>query len=142
MHESVGRTLLIVEDDDRLRELLLAAAERTQVFTAIETAPDGQAALDLVWNRLREKSRRCPDYILSDLSMPRMDGIQLIKELKRFPETSGIPVTIITSSNLPNDREDATAAGCCAFFHKPIRLDEMTALIASVPDLCPATAAG
>ena len=68
--------------------------------------------------------------------MPRMDGIDFLRELKRDPETREISVAIMTSSNRPNDRQDAVAAGCCAFFNKPERIEQIAGLIASLPRIC------
>ncbi len=130
--------ILIVEDDVHLRELLQAAAERTGKFSRVRVAADGEEALQQVREGMAH--HEVPDFILSDLSMPRMDGIHLIRELKHNEATRHIPIAVITSSNRPNDREDAEAAGCCAFFNKPVRLDDMTVLIGSVPDICAANA--
>lgn len=130
--------ILIVEDDAHLRELLLAAAERTGKFSRIRVAGDGEEALQHIREDITHDA--VPDFILTDLSMPRMDGIQLIRELKRNEATRHVPIVVITSSNRPNDREDAKAAGCCAFFNKPIRLEDMIVLIGSVPEICGANA--
>jgi CheY-like chemotaxis protein len=129
-------TLLIVEDDPHLRELLHAAGERSGRFASIALASDGQAAWDQIQAGLVRHPPQLPDFILSDLSMPRRDGIQLIRDLKGHPATRHIPIAVMTSSDRPNDRENATAAGCCAFFNKPVRLEEFTTLIGSVPDIC------
>lgn len=126
--------LLIVEDDAHLRELLRAAAQRTGRFSRIRTAGDGREALTCIQADATQEA--LPDFILSDLSMPYVDGIQLIQELKRREATRHIPVAVMTSSNRPNDREDAIAAGCCAFFNKPMRLEEMATLIGSIPGIC------
>lgn len=141
MVERKKPALLIVEDDDQIRYLVGAAAERCGEFSSVQGAADGQAALDTIRRALRSDPPSAPDLVLSDLIMPRLDGLQLIRELKRDPGTSHIPVVIMTSSNRPNDREDATAAGCCAFFDKPLRFDEFVTLVCSLPALCcpPAT---
>jgi CheY-like chemotaxis protein len=98
-------TLLVVDDDDRIRHVVCAAAVRTKAFATILDEADGRAALDLIWIRLRGgRAEDTPDFILSDLSMPRLDGLQLARELKRHPETAHIPIAIMTSSNRPNDR--------------------------------------
>lgn len=131
-------TLLIVEDDDRIRSVVCAAAARSKAFATILDEHDGQAALDLIWDRVRTNVEELPDFILSDLSMPRLDGLELTRELKRHPETSGIPIAIMTSSNRPNDRSDAQAAGCCAFFDKPVRFDDFVKIVEAVPNLCSA----
>jgi CheY-like chemotaxis protein len=129
-------TLLIVEDDPQLQVLMAAAAERTGKFRPVYLACDGQEALDHLDDANPHALQRLPDFILSDLSMPRVDGLQLLRELKRNPRTREIPVAIITSSNRPNDREDSAAAGCSAFFQKPVRLEEMVTLIGSLPNIC------
>lgn len=135
--EPVKPSLLIVEDDKLLRQLLVTAAERTEEFLDITAAPDGQAALDWLRSPLaREGIEHSPLVLLSDLSMPRRDGVELLRELKRDPATQEIPVAIMTSSNRPNDRQDALDAGCAAFFYKPDRLEQFTEIIASLPRLC------
>lgn len=128
--------LLIVEDDPQLQVLLRAAAERTAKFDPVFVAGDGQAAWDFLQSANGQTSHPLPDFVLSDLSMPRMDGVQLIRAMKSDPKTSRIPVAVITSSALPNDLEEATAAGCCAFFQKPVGFEEMVTLIASLPNIC------
>ena len=128
--------LLIVEDDPHLRSLLIAAAERSGCFGPVQAAHDGQEAIERLTPGPGAVPSPLPDYILTDLSMPRMDGVQLIHALKRSPRWRDIPIAVMTSSNRPNDREDATAAGCCAFFYKPARLEEMATLIGSLPRIC------
>lgn len=132
--------LLIVDDDERIRFVVGAAAQRCGDFGAVHEASDGQAAVDAIWNALRSNPTAVPDIVLSDISMPGMDGLRLIRELKRHPETAAIPVAIMTSSNRPNDRQDAEAAGCCVFFDKPLRFDEFVAMVRSLPGCCCRTA--
>jgi CheY-like chemotaxis protein len=115
-------SLVIAEDDDNLRYLLEAAAARAGGFGPIMSAPDGQAALDMV----RRTAPAAPELIVTDLSMPRMTGLDLIRALKRDPATRGIPVAVVTSSDIPNDREDALAAGACAFLPKAQGFDALT----------------
>jgi CheY-like chemotaxis protein len=128
--------LLIVEDDDRLRELLQAAAAKCGRFGIIDAVQDGSLALEHVRMAIQEGGSNAPDFVLTDLSMPVMDGVELIRALKTDRRTAHIPVAVITSSNRPNDREDATAAGCCAFFNKPVRFDDMLLLVRSIPSIC------
>lgn len=132
--------LLIADDDQHLRYLVAASAERSAVFLAVHTVPDGQAALEWVHDALREHAAQ-PDtlIVLSDLNMPRMDGLQLIRELKHDPLTREIPIAIMTSSNRPEDRDDAVSAGCTAFFRKAERFNEMSELVASLPGICDAS---
>jgi CheY-like chemotaxis protein len=116
-------SLLIVEDDANIRYLMQTAAEHAGAFEPIWTEADGQAAL--------ESLRRCtasslPTMIVSDLMMPRMTGLQLLQKIKNDPALRHIPVAIITSSNVPHDREEALASGACAFVEKPHGLVALT----------------
>jgi CheY-like chemotaxis protein len=119
---------LIVDDDPRVRELAEFAAKTAGVFSTVEVASDGASALE----RLRARDGDLPDAILTDLSMPRVDGLDLVRELQRDPRTRKIPVVMFSSSNLPNDHERALAAGCRAFFVKPPSLHGLTNLLRSV----------
>lgn len=124
-------SLLIAEDDERLRQLIQAAALRAGVFDPIRLAEDGERALALA-----RTANAPPELIVSDLSMPRMTGIDLIRALKSDESTRSIPVAVITSSDLPNDREDALNAGACAFLPKPIGFEALTQLLLSLRESC------
>ena len=129
-------TLLVVDDDPRFSYLGVAAADRTGEFSRIHEAGDGAAALEFLRGALHEGVAEGALFVLSDLSMPRLDGLELIAALKQDPELRGVPIAIMTSSNRPNDREEAIAAGCCAFFYKPENLAQITVMVAAVPGLC------
>lgn len=129
-------TLLVVEDDATLRYLVVAAAERTGEYAEIHEAPDGRAAVELITGSLRERVDDGALLILSDLSMPRLDGLELIRELKARPDTRDIPIAVMTSSTRSDDRENVLAAGAWAFFSKPQRFDEYTVIVASLPRIC------
>jgi CheY-like chemotaxis protein len=133
--------LLIAEDDDRLRYLVVAAAERSGAYSAVHDVADGQAALEDARAMLSgHGDQHAPLVVLSDLNMPRMDGIQLIHELKHHAGTRDIPIVIMTSSSDPNDREHALNAGCVAFYPKPQRFEDLMALLVSLPSICDAQA--
>lgn len=121
--------LLIVEDDAHLRYLMQAAAERTGLFGPIHTCEDGLAALDYLQTRPEEER---PGLIASDLSMPRMTGLELLRAVKADPVLRSIPVGIVTSSDLPNDREEALTAGACAFIAKPFGLEALARVYAQL----------
>lgn len=119
-------SLLIAEDDKKLRYLMEAAAVHAGGFGPIVGAADGQAALETV------RSGSTPDLIVTDLAMPRMTGIELIRALKQDPATRSIPIAMVTSSDIPNDREDALAAGAFKFLPKPHGFDALVAMLADI----------
>ena len=125
-------SLLIVDDDEHLRYIFASAAERCGEFGTIWQAGDGSMALATLHRMLKIEH---PDSILvlTDLAMPIMDGLEFVRAAKSDPATAVVPIAMITSSDRPNAKEDALAAGCCAFFAKPERFDLIMRLVASLP---------
>lgn len=126
-------SLFIVEDDANIRYLLEVAAQRAGGFDPVRVAPDGQAA----WEMLQQTDApSLPDLIITDLSMPRLNGLDLVRRLKADAHLHSIPVAILTSSNQAHDREDALLAGACAFFPKPQGLEALRRVLAELRDTC------
>ncbi len=120
-------SLLIVDDDSRILELAEYAARELGCFRPIRTAADGQDAL----TKLKAEPR-LPNVILTDLSMPGMDGFEFIAALKRRDETKNIPVVMFSSSGLHYDEQRALAAGCEAFYPKPETMAGLSEVLAKV----------
>lgn len=126
-------SLLIAEDDPHIRYLIEAAAERTGCFAPIASFANGEAA----WHALQSAAPGAlPEFVVSDLSMPRMTGVDLIRAMKGDERTRGIPVAIVTSSDQAADREDALSAGASAFERKPHGLEALTQLLANLRHNC------
>ncbi len=111
-----GWTVLVVEDeadsmDVAYRILTLAGATVLQ-------AGNGQEALDILNNST-------PDFILSDLSMPHMNGWELLETLKEDRRTIDIPVIALTAHTMPGDREKAIRAGFHNYISKPLDLSKL-----------------
>lgn len=126
-------SILIVDDDTNIRYLLETATTRDGGFEIVAALEDGAVALE--WLN-RQETEELPDFVLTDLSMPRLTGLDLVKAMKANERLRQIPVAIITSSNIPNDREDAYAAGVCEFIQKPHGLDALTKVMAGLRTKC------
>jgi two-component system cell cycle response regulator DivK len=70
-----------------------------------------------------------PDIILMDLQLPGMDGLAATAMLKKDPATTAIPVIALTAMAMKDDQEKAMAAGCDAYISKPLRFQELYAMI-------------
>ncbi len=107
------RTLIIEDNENNmyLTSFLLANAghEVIQAF-------DGQAGVD----RAKEV---VPDLILLDIQLPKMNGYDVARALRRDASLSSIPIVAITSYAMPGDREKALEAGCNGYIKKPIDPD-------------------
>lgn len=125
--------LMVVEDDDNIRFLIEAAAQRSGLFEPVVAAPDGQAALDQLHAC---DDTTLPHLIVSDLSMPRLTGLELVRDIKADERLRNIPVAILTSSDAPDDRERALAAGACSFIHKPYGIEALTNALVAIRMSC------
>ena len=124
---------MIVEDDANIRYLLETAATRTGVFEPVVGFANGHDA----WEALRaSEPASLPALIVSDLSMPRMSGMELLRAAKSEPALRAIPFAIITSSHVPRDRDAALAEGACAFIVKPYGLDALGKALLELRNAC------
>ena len=108
--------ILIVEDNEMNRDMLSRRLIR-KGFDVI-MAEDGQKGVDM------SKSDN-PDLILMDLSLPIMDGWQATSTIKADPETSSIPIIVLTAHAMAGDREKALDAGADEYDTKPIEFKRL-----------------
>jgi CheY-like chemotaxis protein len=119
--------LLIVDDDPRILELAEHAARQTGMFSSVMTAENGRLALAQIM-----VAEQMPDVILTDLSMPQMDGFEFVQGLKQLNATKHIPVVMFSSSGIHYDQQHALDAGCAEFFQKPSTLSGLAELLRDV----------
>jgi putative two-component system response regulator len=115
--------ILVVDDEDRnlrLMKLLL-----TSFGYDVLTASNGEEALEMVHDIP-------PDVILLDIMMPKMDGFEVAKQLKREEETKIIPIVMVTALNGVEDRVKALEAGADDFLNKPVDKTELRARVQSL----------
>src|SRR5688500_2363480 len=93
--------ILLVEDDPRDVRLTVRELQNDSLTVRIEVARDGEEALDFLFCRGAHVNRslsRPPKLVLLDLKLPKVDGLQVLRELKSHPETRAIPIVALTSS--------------------------------------------
>lgn len=110
--------LLFVEDDNDDVELTLFGFRNAGFEHEIMVARDGQHALDLLHSDYAA-ARPLPGAILTDLKMPRVDGLEMLHRLKQDPRLRNIPVAFLTSSGDENDRAEAARLGVSEYIRKP-----------------------
>ena len=118
--------ILLVEDNEMNRDMLSRRLKR-KGFELVY-AEDGVAALE-------NAKKHLPSLILMDVSLPKMDGLEATKLIKRDPATENIPIIALTAHAMEGDRERCLAAGCNDYDTKPIELprllEKMNALLSS-----------
>jgi CheY-like chemotaxis protein len=104
------KKILVIEDNDMNRDLLVQILEEDY---AILEAEDAQQGLDM------SRDER-PDLILTDISLPGMDGLELVSHIRQTDLLRDIPVIAVTAHAMTGDRERTLDAGCDAYISKPI----------------------
>jgi CheY-like chemotaxis protein len=125
MNEKLKR-ILLVEDDPKDVELTLSALGEYSLANEIAVARDGVEALDYLYCRgaFADRPAGNPVVILLDLKMPRLDGIQVLRQLKSDEQMRYIPVVILTSSRETRDLDECYKLGVNAYVVKPVRFTE------------------
>ncbi len=117
------KTVMLVDDSPTM--LMSIQSVLSKAGLAVETAKDGQEALD------RLKSGLKPDLVISDVNMPRLDGISFV----RAARTSGLrftPILMLTTESEQGKRDDAKRAGATGWITKPVQPDALLGVIRQV----------
>jgi CheY-like chemotaxis protein len=117
------KRILLVEDDPKDIELTVNALEEHQLANNISIVHDGVEALDYLYRRnaFEKRPPGNPVVILLDLKMPRMDGVQVLTQIKADNSLRKIPVVILTSSRESQDLETCYQLGVNAYVVKPVK---------------------
>jgi CheY-like chemotaxis protein len=117
------KRILLVEDDPKDIELTVNALEENRLANDIAIAHDGIEALDYLYRReaFANRSPGNPVVILLDLKMPKMDGMQVLAQIKADDSLRTIPVVILTSSRESQDLETCYRLGVNAYVVKPVK---------------------
>lgn len=116
-------TILLVEDNRYDEELTIAAFQENHLSNNIVVARDGEEALDYLFGvGLHEgrNTKELPELILLDLKLPKIDGLEVLKQIRTNELTRFIPVVILTSSKEQEDRLQGYYYGCNAYIRKPV----------------------
>ncbi|MHC1728851.1 MAG: response regulator [Syntrophobacteraceae bacterium] len=120
------KRILLVEDDPKDIELTLHALDDHNLANEIVVARDGVEALDFLYRRgaFAERPEGNPIVVLLDLKMPRLDGIEVLRQLKSDEQMRLIPIVILTSSRESRDLEECYRLGVNAYVVKPVLFTE------------------
>ena len=128
------KRILLAEDDRRDVELTLAALEDINLANEIDVVRDGEEALDYLFKRAKYKDRKSgnPAVLLLDLKMPKVDGLEVLRQIKKSEELCRIPVVILTSSKMESDLITSYDLGVNAYVVKPVEFEDF---VKAVKDL-------
>lgn len=121
----LGR-ILMVEDDPKDVELTLTALEDYNLANEVVVARDGEQALDYLHCRgeYASRSNENPAVMLLDLKLPKVDGLEVLRQVKSDPKLKLVPVVVLTSSKEEKDMVASYKLGVNAYVVKPVDFHE------------------
>lgn len=128
------KPILLVEDNPKDLELTLVALERTHLANDVVTARDGEEALDYLFSRgsYKDRQKGNPAVVLLDLKLPKVDGLEVLRNIRSTEDLRRLPVVILTSSREEQDVVNSYNLGVNAYVVKPVGFREF---IQAIQDL-------
>jgi CheY-like chemotaxis protein len=116
------KRILLVEDNAHDVELTLAAFEENHLANEVVVMRDGVEALDYLHRRgiFKMRAQGNPAVVLLDLKLPRVDGLEVLKQMKEDPQLRTVPVVMLTSSREERDLVNSYNLGVNAYVVKPV----------------------
>jgi len=121
------KIILLVEDNPDDEELTMRALKKNNISNEIVVARDGAEALDYLFARGKYSKRDTsimPQLILLDLKLPKIDGIEVLKQIRSDDRTKLLPVVILTLSKEQQDLVDGYSSGANSYIRKPVNFTE------------------
>ena len=119
--------ILLVEDNPADMELTLHALRAENISNHIQVVRDGEEALDFLFCRgaFQERSlEHPPKVVLLDLKLPKVDGLEVLRQVKGDPRTRPIPIVVLTSSKEDRDLVNSYQLGVNSYIQKPVDFDQ------------------
>jgi CheY-like chemotaxis protein len=103
--------------------LVREAIKMEELPLEVYIAADGERAVEFVERAEQDPTAPRPDFLVLDINLPRIDGFEVLRRIRASDKCKNIPVVIITSSDSPADRRQATKLGA-SYFRKPVSYEE------------------
>ncbi len=132
MNESMSVEILLVEDNAQDLELTHRALRKANLANHIHVARDGAEALEFIFcegPHAARKIENSPKVVLLDLKLPKVDGLEVLKQIKTDPRTKNIPVVVLTSSKEQRDVVESYQLGVNSYIVKPVNFEGFAAAV-------------
>ncbi len=127
----INRSLnvLLIEDNPADARWLSEVFKDMNIKSELHIVKDGIEAMQYLYQKDDFKNAPKPDIIILDLSLPRMDGLEVLKSIKRDKNLKSMPVVILTASNYPDDINEAYKNRANYFLIKPVDFNRMSKIL-------------
>ena len=126
--------ILYAEDNLNDVELTMAAFQECNLANHVDIVRDGDEALDYLFHRnnYEHRERSIPAFVLLDIKMPKVDGIEVLKEIRKTEEYKSLPVVMLTSSQMETDVIKSYELGANGYVVKPIDFNELVKAVKGI----------
>lgn len=135
MNNPTNIEILLVEDNPRDAELIIRAFKKRNLANNMTHVEDGSEALDFLFNRGKYEGRKnvaSPKIVLLDLKLPKLNGLEVLHEIRKNENTRTIPVVIVTSSAEDPDIKLAYELGANSYVVKPVNFEDFTEVMSNL----------
>ncbi len=129
MNAANAKVILLVEDNPNDIELTRHALSRHNIANELVVAEDGVEALEHLFGKDGQEPGKLPAVVLLDLKLPRVDGLEVLREIRGNERTRYLPVVILTSSNEDRDIIDGYSLGANSYIRKPVDFGQFSEAI-------------
>lgn len=121
-----SKQILLIEDDEFDVISVQRSIKKLDMDIELQTAYNGVEALSLLRKTNNEGLRYLPDIIILDLNMPKMNGVEFLREIRKNNELKGVKVFVMTTSGESADRKEMEHLGVAGYLIKPMNFTENT----------------
>ncbi len=121
------KIILLVEDDPDDEALTLRALKKNNIKNRVDVARDGAEALDYLFRQRKFKdlkAKKLPVVVLLDLKLPKIDGLEVLRQIRKNAQTKLLPVVILTSSKEDQDITNGYKLGANSYIQKPVDFNQ------------------
>jgi CheY-like chemotaxis protein len=128
-HEEI--VILLAEDDSGHATLVQRNLKRSGIVNRVQHVTDGQAALDYLRceGPFAARAANGPMLLLLDINMPRLDGVEVLRQVKADPRIAKVPIIMLTTTDDPREVQKCYELGCSVYITKPVVYEDFIAAI-------------
>lgn len=127
--------ILLVEDNEAHVELIMRCFEEHAIANLIYNVKDGEAALDYIFHRGHYadiKTYPTPHVVLLDLRLPKINGLEVLKQIRQSSDTKKLPVVVLTTSSAESDIAQAYEYNANSYLVKPLDFEQFSKLMSDL----------
>jgi CheY-like chemotaxis protein len=126
--------ILLIEDNEGDIVLTMEALQELNLVTEVIIKKDGETAISYLREMVKSKPNQLPDLVLLDINLPKMNGHEVLGEIKNDPELKRIPILVLTTSSSENDILEAYRKHANCYITKPVDVNDFIRITSKIEE--------